>query len=155
MFFVNGIGPKNIITTRESNCILSYHLFIFLMRIGWQSTMCWVTALPKEDLCLCSDCVWICSLLFLGIIWATKWKMVLFQINFWITCKTPFLKKVKRWCRTYTLVLMLWFVFISHPRALGSVSLLSISAAVQKQSYCTIQYLNNCPRWLLKSKAAP
>lgn len=45
-----------------------------------------------------------------------------------------------------TLVLLLWFVFISPPQALGSVSLLSISAAVQKQSYCTIQYLNNCLR---------
>lgn len=155
MFFVYRIASKNIITTRESNCILSHHLFIFLMRIGWQSTMCWVTALPKEDLCLCSDCVWICSLLFLGVIWAIKWKMVFFQINFWITCKTPFFKKkdgaghiLLSWCCGL-------FVFISHPRALGSVSLLSISAAVQKQSYCTIQYLNNCPRWLLKSKAAP
>lgn len=135
---------------------LSYHLFIFLMRIAWQSTIHWVTMLPKEDLCFGSDWIWICSLLLSDVILTTEWKMVPVPINSKITYTTPFFHKLndRVRCRLLPCCCGL-FVFISHPRALGSVSLLSIPAAVQKQSYCTIQYLNNCLRWLLKSTAVP
>lgn len=146
--------PERIIAS------LSYHLFIFLMRIAWQSTMCWVTTLPREGLCLYSDWIWICSLL-LGIIVLyrllnEKWSLPQLSFKSFAIFFYFFFPKLKDGARHRLLSCCCGlFVFISHHRALGSMSLLSISAAVQRQSYCTIQYLNNCPRWLLKSTAAP
>lgn len=54
MFFVNGIAPKNIISTAENNSIpISSPLYLF--NENCLASIILVTTLPKEDLCLSSD----------------------------------------------------------------------------------------------------